>query len=105
MGDRAAAVGSQGMGGTGDFSGFLSRIATKRYGKILVRDFHDPDFWYEDFLWPKPRGIRQALLDNYQEAGHIQAAKGPLAVKDWAEDPHLFGEITVLTPKTSSAQK
>jgi len=104
MRDRAAAVCSQGMGGTGDFSGFLSRIATKRYSKILVRDYHDPDFWYESFLWTKPRGIRQALLDNYRETGHIPAAKGPLAVKDWAEDPHFFGEITVLTPKTDSPQ-
>ena len=105
MGDRAAAVGAQGMGGTGDFSGFLSRIATKYYSKILVRNFHDPDFWYEDFLWPKPRGIRQAMLDNYRETGHIRAAQGPIAVKNWAEDPHLFGEITVLEPKADSLRK
>jgi hypothetical protein len=105
MGDRAAAVGSQSMGGIGDFSGFLSRIAAKRYSKILVRDFLGPDCWYEDYLWRKPSGIRQALLENYRETGRIPAAKGPMAVKNWAEDTHLFGEITILEPKANSAAK
>ena len=102
MGDRTAPIGSQAMGGIGDFSGFLSRIAAKRYSKILVRDVHDPVFWYEDFLWPKPTGIRQAMLENHRETGHIRAAEGPPAVKNWAEDRHLFGEMTVLEPKANS---
>jgi hypothetical protein len=40
-----------------------------------------------------------------RETGHIQAAKGPLAVKDWREDPHLYAQITVLAPKTDSPEK
>ena len=68
--------------------------ASKRYDQILVREFHEPDFWYDYSTWPKPSGIRQALLDNYGETGHIRAAKDSVA-----HDPYLFSEITVLEPK------
>ena len=102
MGDRSPGIGERGSSGAGDFSGILSRLAAKRYSKILVRDYHAPDFAYEYYLWPKPSGIRQAMLDNYREVGRIRAAEGPPAVKDWAEDPYFFGEITILEPKTNS---
>jgi hypothetical protein len=99
MGDRSPGIGERGSAGTGDFSGILSRLAAKRYSKILVRDYHAPDFAYEYYLWPKPSGIRQAMLDNYREVGRIRAAEGPPAVKNWAEDPYFFGEIAILEPK------
>jgi len=99
MGDRSPSIGERGYSGAGDFSGILSRIAAKRYSKILVRDYHDPDFAYEHYLWTKPSGIRQAMLDNYREVGRIRAAEGPAALKDWAEDPYFFGEIAILEPK------
>jgi hypothetical protein len=100
MGDRASAAGMLGMARVdGGFSGILSRIEARRYSKILVRGLHAEDFWYENSLWPKPSGIRQALLDNYRETGHIRAAAGPKDVKNWAEDPHLFAEIAILEPK------
>ncbi len=99
MGDRSPSIGERGSSGTGDFSGILSRLAAKRDSKILVRDYYDPDFAYEYYLWPKPSGIRQAMLDNYREVGRIRAAEGPPAVKDWAEDPYFFGEIAILEPK------
>jgi hypothetical protein len=102
MGDRAACIGELGYAASGDFSGFLSRIAAKRYSKILVRNLNDPHFWYDNSLWPKPRGLRTALLDNYRETGHIRAAEGPQDVKNWTADPYLFGEITILEPKTDS---
>jgi hypothetical protein len=99
MGDRAPSIGERGYSQTGDFSGILSRIASKRYAKILVRGFHDQDFVYDYYLWSKSSGIRQSLLDNYRETGTIPAAQGPPAVPNWAEDPYYFGEITILEPK------
>ena len=86
-----------------DFSAFRSRIAAKTYSKILVRNLHEHDCWYENVLWPKPRGLRKVLLDNYRETGHIRAAAGPPDVKNWAEDPFLFGEITILEPKNAAS--
>jgi hypothetical protein len=102
MGDRAACMGELGYAGIGDFSDFSSRIAAKRYSKILVRNLHDPHFWYDNTLWPRPRNLRKLLLDNYRESGHIRAAEGPKDVKNWAADPYLFGEITILEPKSGS---
>jgi hypothetical protein len=99
MGDRAPSIGERGHSLTGDFSGILSRIRAHRYARILVRDFHEPDFWYDHSTWLKPSGIRQALLDNYRETGKIRAAATPATSKDRAEDPYLFGEITILEPK------
>ncbi len=101
MGDRAPSIGERGYSETGDFSGILSRIRQKRYAKILVRDFHEQDFWYDHSTWARSSGIRQTLIDNYREAGHIRAVKSPLPDKDRGEDPYLFGEITILEPKTS----
>jgi hypothetical protein len=102
MGDRAPCIGELGYAASGDFSGFLSRIAAKRYTKILVRNLYDPHFWYENSLWPRPRGLREALLNSYRETGHIRAAEGPKDVKNWTADPYLFGEITILEPKAIS---
>jgi hypothetical protein len=101
MGDRDPCICERGYSATGDFSGFLSRIGARHYSKILVRHLHDTDFRYEHSLWPKPRGLREALLDNYRETGHIRAADGPKDVKNWTADPYLFGEITILEPKAT----
>src|SRR5207245_2927099 len=51
MGDRAPSIGERGFSGAGDFSGVLSRIAAKRYSKILVRGYRDRDFMYDHYLW------------------------------------------------------
>jgi len=100
MKDRATSVSTQAAGDVeGDFSKFLSRLAAKRYARILVRDFHQPNCWYDNAVWPRHRQLRQALMASYRETGSIPAAKGPSEVKDWAEDPHLFSEITILEPK------
>jgi hypothetical protein len=46
MKDRATSISTQASGDVDvDFSGFLSRLAAKRYSKILVRDFHQPNSW------------------------------------------------------------
>jgi hypothetical protein len=101
VGDRATSVGDRGYSGAGDFSGLLSRIATKHYSLILVHGYHNFDFVYDYFLFPKPTGIRKALQDNYRETGSIRAVENNPYVKDWAEDPFYFGEITILEPRTN----
>jgi hypothetical protein len=99
MRDRCPSIGERGFTGTGDFSALLSRIAARHYSRILVRGFHAPDFVYDYYLWPKSSGIRQALTANYRETGRIRAAEAPAHLKNWAEDPYYFGEITILEPK------
>ncbi|HEY7336701.1 MAG TPA: hypothetical protein VH639_17540 [Bryobacteraceae bacterium] len=99
VGDRATSIGDRGYSGAGDFTGILTRISEKHYSKILVHGYHSFDFVYDYFLFPKPTGIRQALLDNYRETGTIRAVEGNPYVKDWAEDPFYFGEISILEPK------
>jgi hypothetical protein len=103
MGDRASAIGEEGYANTGDFSTFTNHLKTRRYAKILVRHLHQPDFWYENTQWPRPRGLREAILDNYYETGLIRAAAAPKDVKHWAEDPYLFDEISILEPKPDSS--
>ena len=105
VGDRATSIGDRGYSGAGDFSGILSRIATKRYSKILTRGYHSFDFVYDYFLFPRSTGIRKALMDNYREVGKIRAVEENPYMKDWAEDPYYFGEITILEPNTDSPGK
>lgn len=99
MGDRAPGIGERGFTETGDFSGILERIGQKRYAKILVRGLHDRDFVYDYYLWPKPSGIRQALLDNYRETATIPPVEESPYARRWAEDPYYFGAVSVLEPK------
>ena len=103
VGDRATSIGDRGYTGSGDFSGTLSRIRSKYYSKILVHGYHGFDFVYEYFLYPKPTGIRKALLENYHETGKIRAVEDNPYVKNWAQDPFYFGEITILEPTTDNS--
>ena len=102
VGDRATSFGDRGYLGTGDFSGVLSRIASKHYSLILVHGYHSFDFVYDYYLFPKSTGIRKALQENYRETGSIRAVENNPYMKDWAEDPFYFGEITILEPKPGS---
>jgi hypothetical protein len=99
VGDRATSIGDRGYSGAGDYTGILTRIRSKHYSKIPVHGYRSFDFVYDYFLYPKPTGIRQALLDNYEETGKIRAVDGNPYLKDWAEDPFYFGEISILEPK------
>jgi hypothetical protein len=90
MKDRAPSIGERGYSETGDFSGILQRLREQKYKKILVRGLHSPDFWYDNYLWPKSSGIRQALQENYHEVGQIKGVEG---------DPnYLLGDISILMP-------
>lgn len=99
MGNRAPVICEEGYCNAGDFSGFISLLNRRYYSKILVRGLHAPDFWYENSLWPRPRGLRAIMLENYSETGQIAAVEPPRDVKDRSEDPYLFGAISILEPK------
>jgi hypothetical protein len=99
MKDRAASIGDRGYAGTGDFSGIRARLEARYYSKILVRDLHGADFWYDDTAtWAASSGIRQALLDNYDEVGQIPAVH--LTGFDPGV-PYGLSDISVLVPKTT----
>jgi hypothetical protein len=90
MKDRAACFGDRGYAGIGDFTGMIQRIEEKKYERILVRNFDDPIFWYDHYLFPKSSGIKEALLKNYSEVNYIDAVEGL--------DNYLFSEISVFVP-------
>ncbi|QQS41993.1 MAG: hypothetical protein IPM63_03345 [Acidobacteriota bacterium] len=96
MKDRAPSIGERGYSQTGDFSGILERLKRRQYKKILIRNFHSTDFWYDHELWSKSSGIRQALQENYKETGRIKAVGG---LKP-EELPYGFSEISILVPRT-----
>jgi hypothetical protein len=97
MKDRAPSIGERGYSETGDFSKALARIQGRQYSKILVRNLHSPDFWYDHRLWRKPSGIRQALLDHYHQTRVIPAADRP----SYQPGSYLFGEVSVLEPRVN----
>jgi hypothetical protein len=96
MKDRAPAIGERGFSHTGDFSGIIQRLNEKRYAKILVRNLHEADFWYDGGRWTKSSGIREALLNNYRETGKIEPVKAGPSVP---YVPYGFSEITILVPR------
>lgn len=95
MKDRAPSIGDRGLADVGDFSGIVGRIEDRYYSKILTRNLHSPDFWYDHYLWGSSSGIREALLDNYHEIGSIEAVSSGVVVEDVQ---YLFQEISILVP-------
>ena len=96
MKDRAPTIGERGWSQTGDFSGILNRLEQKYYRKILVRNLHSPDFWYDSKSWTRSSEIRNALLENYAEIRSIKPVSGFRE----HELPYGFNEISVLVPRT-----
>lgn len=92
MKDRASTIGERGISETGDFSGTIQRLTQKRYAKILVRNLHKPDLWYDFGSWRRPSGIKQAMLENYHETGRISPPPG--------QNGYGFGEISILLPNS-----
>jgi hypothetical protein len=98
--DRAISLGDQPPGGIyQNFEGFLERIRTKTYDKILVRNLHSPFFYYDWDGWPRSSGVRRALLEHYTEMRIIPAPAG-----DNLLPPIIMhtGPISVLVPKPVS---
>jgi hypothetical protein len=105
MKDRVATIGEQAWSETADFSGTLGRLRQKYYSKILVRNLHHPDFWYDSFVIRKPTGIKKVLLENYEEVGKIAGVEQPGSRNYRAESLYLFSEITILKPKNGKARE
>ena len=95
MKDRVPGIGERGSTQTGDFSGIIQRLKEKRYAKILVRNFHSTDFWYDRPAWRKSSGIRQAMMDNYRETGTIKQVDA----QPGEDLPYGFCEISILVPR------
>jgi len=93
MKDRGAPAGEAGYTGTVNFDGFMARIATKEYDRILVRDLHTPVFNYDYALWGKSSGVRNALLEHYRETATIPAVDAN------GRRPPWFGAVSVLEPR------
>ena len=93
MKDRAPSIGERANSETGDFSAFIDRLNRQQYAKILVRNYHSSDFWYDHGTWRRPSGIRHALETNYHEVGTIDG------VREWDGGVHgryLFKPVSVL---------
>jgi hypothetical protein len=95
MKDRVTSIGDRGFGDIGDFSHMIHRLEQKRYAKILVRNLHAPEFWYDHYSWSKSSKIKQTLLNNYREVGRIEAVSGRGNERTRI---YLFGEISILAP-------
>jgi len=91
MKDRVPSIGDRGFGESGDFSGILGRLEDQFYEKIMVHNLHADNFWYDHSSWRKSSGIKQTLLEHYQEVRQIKAIEG--------NTPFFGTQISVLVPK------
>lgn len=98
MKDRSPCIGERGPEAIGDFSAIISRIQNHTYDKILVRNLHAIDFWYDFGEWLKPSGIRQALLDNYEEVRVIPAIRLQPS-NHFVVNTYTVAPISVLVPR------
>lgn len=94
--DRAISLADQPAGGRYEnMDVFVSHIRQRSYDKILVHDLHSPFFIYDWYRWPRSSGVRQALLDNYQEVRTISPVDG----KELLPETAYTGPISVLVPR------
>jgi hypothetical protein len=96
MKDRAPSIGDRGYAEVGNFGPMIERLEQKRYAKILVRNFHSADLWYDHWLWRRSSQIRQALTRSYSEVRTIRRVAGSERIE---ELDYLFSDISVLVPK------
>ena len=95
MKDRAPSIGERGYSQTGDFSALIDRLQRREYSRILLRNYHSPDFWYDHYLWEQSSTIRNVLQENYQEVDTIPA----VVEEGISNNNYLFSEISILKPK------
>jgi hypothetical protein len=99
--DRAISLADQPVGGIYEnFEGMVRRIRSQTYEKILLHDFHSPFFLYDWEDWERSSGVKEALLENYDEVRMIPAAQG-----DNERPPIIMhtGPVSVLVPKPGSS--
>lgn len=101
MKDRSASIGDRGMTGIADLSGMLDRIESRFYQKIVVRNYHEPGFWYDRSNWPKSSGVREALRTHYRE---VRTIPGVDLQYSFGASMAYFSAATVLVPKERIAE-
>jgi hypothetical protein len=101
MKDRASNIGERGYSRTADFSGILGRIRRHEYRKILLRDYHEGDLWYDHEIWSVSSGIRAALNENYREVRTIPAVRSSVPGEPVR---YLFHAVSVLEPRSSGGE-
>lgn len=70
-------------------------IRDHKYENVLVQNFHARWFLYDWGGWPRPTGVRQALLDHYKELRIIPGAID----EDRSPTIEQSGPVSVLVPK------
>jgi hypothetical protein len=97
IGDRSAAVGELGYSGIDAFAGLRERIATRHYGRIIVRNYRAPSFLYDDATWETSSGIRALLEEHYAVIdsfpGLAQADNNPFMKPVWVLEARPTGVI------------
>jgi hypothetical protein len=100
MKDRAISLADQPPGGIyRNMDVMVSRIRSRTYSKILVRNLNSPLFLYDWSTWDKPSGVRQALLENYVEMRTIPQPEGNAL---FLRQVTQTGPISVLVPRQDS---
>ena len=102
MKDRVTSIPDRANGQTGEYSGIIGRLEDKHYSKIMIRRLHDPDLWYDSYKSPAPTGIKEAILDNYDEVRVIEAVQGH--EDSITNNTYLADYISVLVPKTTDSR-
>jgi hypothetical protein len=94
--DRAISIADQPPSGHYEnMDVFVSHIRQHAYAKIMVHDLHSPFFVYDWYRWPRSSGVRQALLENYQEVRTIAPVEG----KELLPQTAFTGPVSVLVPR------
>jgi hypothetical protein len=98
--DRAVSLGDQPPGGIyKNLEVMVDRIRNKAYAKILVHDLYSPFFNYDWADWPRPSGVKNALLEYYTEVRTIPEAGGDKVMIMYT------GPVSVLIPKPDLISK
>jgi hypothetical protein len=94
--DRAISIADQPPSGHYEnMDVFVSHIRQHAYAKIMMHDLHSPFFIYDWYRWPRSSGVRQALLENYQEVRTIAPVEG----KELLPQTAFTGPVSVLVPR------
>ena len=81
MKDRAVSLADQPPAGIyRNIDLMADRIRNRTYEKILVRNLHSPNFFYDYSTWLRPSGVKQALEENYEEVRTIPAPQAGIVV-------------------------
>ena len=66
MKDRASPIGERGSTDAGDLSGVIARFESQAYSLLLLRNYEEENFWYDNPSWPRTSGIRDGSASNEQ---------------------------------------